>query len=67
PGVERQEIGADPSVRPAYEQGHGDGVKNRHDGVDYRLIEGEVQSWDLTLARLEELSIVPVSTLYRGP
>ncbi|CAN7445611.1 RNA ligase family protein [Rhizobium leguminosarum] len=32
-----------------------------------RIIEGEVQSWDLTLARFEELSIVPVSTLYRGP
>jgi hypothetical protein len=31
------------------------------------IIEGEVQSWDLTLARFEELSTVPVSTLYRGP
>ncbi|MGO8085414.1 RNA ligase family protein, partial [Rhizobium leguminosarum] len=31
------------------------------------IIDGEVQSWYLTLARFEELSIVPVSTLYRGP
>ncbi|MGO7588728.1 RNA ligase family protein [Rhizobium leguminosarum] len=31
------------------------------------IIDGEVQSWDLTLARFEELGIVPVSTLYRGP
>ncbi|WP_245309707.1 RNA ligase family protein [Rhizobium sp. R339] len=31
------------------------------------IVGDEVQSWDLTLARFEELGIVPVSTLYRGP
>lgn len=31
------------------------------------IVEDEVQSWDLTLARFEELGIVPVPTLYRGP
>lgn len=31
------------------------------------IIDDEVQSWDLTLARFEELGIAPVSTLYRGP
>lgn len=31
------------------------------------IIGGEVQGWDLTLARFEELGIHPVPTLYRGP
>lgn len=31
------------------------------------IIDHEVQSWDLTLARFEELDITPVPTLYRGP
>nr|WP_245460656.1 RNA ligase family protein [Rhizobium leguminosarum] len=31
------------------------------------ISDDEVQSWDLTLARFEELGIDPVSTLYRGP
>ncbi|MDR9760926.1 RNA ligase family protein [Rhizobium redzepovicii] len=31
------------------------------------IVHDEVQSWDLTLARFEELGIVPVPTLYRGP
>jgi hypothetical protein len=31
------------------------------------IVGDEVQSWDLTLARFEELGIQPVSTLYRGP
>ncbi|WP_299929197.1 RNA ligase family protein [uncultured Pelagimonas sp.] len=31
------------------------------------IVDGEVQSWDLTQARFEELGIQPVSTLYRGP
>lgn len=30
------------------------------------IIEDEIESWDLTLARFEELGIQPVSTLYRG-
>lgn len=30
-------------------------------------IDDEVQSWDLTQTRFEELGIVPVPTLYRGP
>ncbi len=29
--------------------------------------DGEVQSWDLTLARFQELGITPVPTLFRGP
>lgn len=31
------------------------------------IVGDEVQSWDLTLARFEELGIQPVPTLYRGP
>ena len=31
------------------------------------IVGDEVQSWDLTLARFEELGILPVPTLYRGP
>ncbi|WHO71101.1 RNA ligase family protein [Rhizobium sp. BT03] len=31
------------------------------------IVHDEIQSWDLTLARFEELGIVPVPTLYRGP
>lgn len=31
------------------------------------IIDGQVQSWDATLARFEELGIVAVPTLYRGP
>ena len=31
------------------------------------IVEGEVQSWDLTLARFDELGIQPVPTLYKGP
>jgi hypothetical protein len=31
------------------------------------IIGDEVQAWDLTLARFEELGIRPVPTLYRGP
>lgn len=31
------------------------------------IVDDEIQSWDLTLARFEELGIQPVSTLYRGP
>lgn len=31
------------------------------------IIGGEVQAWDLTLARFDELGIRPVPTLYRGP
>ncbi len=30
------------------------------------IIDDEIQSWDLTLARFEELGIQPVSMLYRG-
>lgn len=31
------------------------------------IVDGEVQSWDLTLARFDELGIQPVPTLYKGP
>lgn len=31
------------------------------------IVGDEVQSWDLTQARFEELGIMPVPTLYRGP
>lgn len=31
------------------------------------IIGDEVQAWDLTLARFDELGIRPVPTLYRGP
>lgn len=31
------------------------------------IVGGEVQSWDLTLARFEELGVRPVPMLYRGP
>lgn len=31
------------------------------------IVGDEVQSWDMTLARFEELSIQPVPTIYRGP
>lgn len=31
------------------------------------IVGDEVQAWDLTLARLNELGITPVPTLYRGP
>ncbi|WP_373689369.1 RNA ligase family protein [Rhizobium leguminosarum] len=31
------------------------------------IVGDEVQSWDTTLARFEELSIPPVPTIYRGP
>ncbi|WP_223641420.1 RNA ligase family protein [Rhodobacter sp. TJ_12] len=31
------------------------------------IVGDEVQSWDLTQARFEELGIQPVPTLYRGP
>lgn len=31
------------------------------------IVEDEVQTWDLTQARFEELGIQPVPTLYRGP
>lgn len=31
------------------------------------IMGGEVQSWDMTLARFEHLGIVPVRALYRGP
>jgi len=31
------------------------------------IVGDEVQSWDLTHARFEELGIQPVPTLYRGP
>lgn len=31
------------------------------------IVEGEVQTWDLTQARFEELGVQPVPTLYRGP
>ncbi|MER9421158.1 RNA ligase family protein [Mesorhizobium sp. M0317] len=31
------------------------------------IIGTEIQPWDLTLARFEELGITPVPTLYRGP
>lgn len=31
------------------------------------IIGDEVQTWDLTQARFEELSILPVPTFYRGP
>jgi len=31
------------------------------------IIGAEIQPWDLTLARFEELGIVSVPTLYRGP
>lgn len=31
------------------------------------IIDGEVLSWDATLARFEELGVVTVPTLYRGP
>jgi hypothetical protein len=31
------------------------------------IVGDEVQGWDLTLARFEELGIRPVPTLYRGP
>ncbi len=31
------------------------------------IVHGEVQSWDLTQTRFEELGIQPVPTLYRGP
>jgi len=31
------------------------------------IVGEEIQSWDLTLARFEELGVRPVPTLYRGP
>ncbi|AXV17420.1 hypothetical protein CYG48_13315 [Neorhizobium sp. SOG26] len=31
------------------------------------IVGDEIQAWDLTLARLNELGITPVPTLYRGP
>lgn len=31
------------------------------------IVDDQVQSWDLTLARFEELGIQPVPMLYRGP
>lgn len=31
------------------------------------IVGDEVQSWDMTLARFEELRIQPVPTIYRGP
>ncbi|EAV40208.1 hypothetical protein SIAM614_22712 [Stappia aggregata IAM 12614] len=31
------------------------------------IVDGEVQSWDLTQTRFEELGIRPVPALYRGP
>lgn len=31
------------------------------------IVGDEVQSWDATLARFEELGVAPVPTLYRGP
>jgi len=31
------------------------------------IIDDEVQPWDLTLMRFEELGIMPVPTLWRGP
>ncbi|MDH6265448.1 hypothetical protein M2360_000838 [Rhizobium sp. SG_E_25_P2] len=31
------------------------------------IVGDEVQAWDLTLVRLNELGITPVPTLYRGP
>lgn len=31
------------------------------------IMEDEIQTWDLTLARFGELGIQPVPTLYRGP
>ncbi|WP_421365808.1 RNA ligase family protein [Agrobacterium tumefaciens] len=31
------------------------------------IVGNEVQAWDLTLIRLNELGIAPVPTLYRGP
>lgn len=31
------------------------------------IVGDEIQAWDLTLARFEELGIRPVPTLYRGP
>lgn len=31
------------------------------------IIGTEIQAWDMTLARFEELGITPVSQLYRGP
>ena len=31
------------------------------------IIDDEIQPWDATLARFEELGVTPVPTLYRGP
>ncbi|WP_144432512.1 hypothetical protein [Shimia marina] len=31
------------------------------------FVGNEIQSWDITITRFEELGIQPVKTLYRGP